>query len=680
MRLSFHGSIPGLALALTLTAGCVARTSDVTGEQTVTVTVSPSDASLYTTQSLGFTASVTGTANRGVTWTVVQGPSGGSVTADGLYTAPSGTGVFQVIAASQFAPSVIGTATVTVSDPPAGGIPMTTANRTAGVAPLAVFFDAVNDTAATSPKYRYAWNSGVAQPADMEGAYFSWNFGDPGSGTWSTTGKGKNAATGYTAAHVYETPGTYTATLTVTDVNGSVSTYAQTITVSDPDVAFASSTRYVAATGSNSNAGTQAAPYLTLARALQDVSAGTAKRVLLRRGDTFALSSVYSVTAAGPGQIGAYGSGARPILNVSELGITNALTVRANDWRFTDLDMLGPSTGTNTGPVGPSDDGQTANTLYLRILARRWKVAFGWGYWASVAAGTPQDAQFVVECEMPNAADYGMYVGGRRLALLGNNAYDSGSTHVARVWQAHKAVISNNHLLRPGGQRHALKLIGIEPNFPTAPETRWLSITDNWFAASGTSQWTVSMGSQSDISAEASLVSHVQFERNRFTASNSHVADIETEASSIVIRNNVFDDSLGSDVVAIIHEQRNPYIQAPTNIRIYNNTAYRSGTFLQTNSTATNLRLRNNLVSAPGSGSVSLLSGTGGTGFAQDHNLVSTAAAASVFTSSGTGDFSLPAGSPAVDAGVSLAEVRQDYLLASRARGAAFDLGAFETR
>ena len=88
----------------------------MTGEQTVTVTVSPSDASLYTTQSLGFTASVTGTANRGVTWTVVQGPSGGSVTADGLYTAPSGTGVFQVTAASQFAPSVIGTATVTVSD------------------------------------------------------------------------------------------------------------------------------------------------------------------------------------------------------------------------------------------------------------------------------------------------------------------------------------------------------------------------------------------------------------------------------------------------------------------------------------------------------------------------------------------------------------------------------------
>ncbi|HUW84794.1 MAG TPA: PKD domain-containing protein, partial [Phycisphaerae bacterium] len=87
---------------------------------------------------------------------------------------------------------------------------MTKASRTSGIAPLAVFFDAVDPA------------SGVLQPTDGDYASlgYAWDFGDPDAGTWSTNGNSRNTAMGYVAAHVYEQPGTYTATLTVTDTQG----------------------------------------------------------------------------------------------------------------------------------------------------------------------------------------------------------------------------------------------------------------------------------------------------------------------------------------------------------------------------------------------------------------------------------------------------------------------------
>ena len=184
-----------------------------------------------------------------------------------------------------------------------------------------------------------------------------------------------------------------------------------------------------------------------------------------------------------------------------------------SDWRVMDLDFYGPSTSTATGPVGPDVSHQGVNSLFLRLVARRWNVGIGWGDWTPIYA-TPHDGMFVVECGIPSAGSYGMYVGGRRIALLGNYAYDPAQTHVTRVWQAHKGVISNNRFLRPGGQRHALKLHGPELN-DGRPESRWVSISDNVFQASSTSQWTVSMGSQSNASNENDPVSHVIFERNK---------------------------------------------------------------------------------------------------------------------------------------------------------------------
>jgi hypothetical protein len=171
------------------------------------------------------------------------------------------------------------------------------------------------------------------------------------------------------------------------------------------------------------------------------------------------------------------------------------------------------------------------------------------------------------------------------------------------------------------------------------------------------------------------------FERNRFVSSPSTVADIEAEASSVIIRNNVFDDSRSSDVQTIIYTQRNPSVPTPTDCRIYNNTVYKStsaggSNLLATNSTASNLRVRNNLWAGSGVDPGNLVAGAGGSGFATDHNLATPAPG---FANAAGGDFSLAAASPAVDAGAALPEVIADIQGGARPKGAAEDVGAYES-
>jgi len=88
----------------------------VPAAQTVTVTLAPSTATVDGCRTLQFTATVTGTASTGATWSVQEGAAGGTVSSTGLYTAPSVAGTYHVIASSSASPSAKATATVTVQD------------------------------------------------------------------------------------------------------------------------------------------------------------------------------------------------------------------------------------------------------------------------------------------------------------------------------------------------------------------------------------------------------------------------------------------------------------------------------------------------------------------------------------------------------------------------------------
>jgi len=85
----------------------------VSNVSSVSVSVSPTTASLQVSQQMQFTATMSGTTNTAVTWTA----SGGTVTSGGIYTAPSSAGTYTVTATSAADSTKSASAVVTVSQP-----------------------------------------------------------------------------------------------------------------------------------------------------------------------------------------------------------------------------------------------------------------------------------------------------------------------------------------------------------------------------------------------------------------------------------------------------------------------------------------------------------------------------------------------------------------------------------
>jgi hypothetical protein len=91
------------------------------GTTSISVSVSPKTATINTGATLGLTATVSGSTNKGVTWSV----TGGSITGSGdsaTYKAPSTAGTYTVKATSEADKSKSGTATITVHAPTQVGV------------------------------------------------------------------------------------------------------------------------------------------------------------------------------------------------------------------------------------------------------------------------------------------------------------------------------------------------------------------------------------------------------------------------------------------------------------------------------------------------------------------------------------------------------------------------------
>ncbi len=108
---------PTYPLILLLLAAAACRGGFHTAEADPVV-VHPSAVTLDAGSVQVFAATVAGTADTAVTWTVREGPSGGSIDSAGDYTAPAAAGTYHVVATSVANPVLAGTATATVLPPP----------------------------------------------------------------------------------------------------------------------------------------------------------------------------------------------------------------------------------------------------------------------------------------------------------------------------------------------------------------------------------------------------------------------------------------------------------------------------------------------------------------------------------------------------------------------------------
>jgi len=116
MKSSISAALLVFALGLLNACGSRSTTLPPPAPPLVIVSVSPSTATVFRDATQTFTATVTGTTNSAVTWSVTES-SGGTIDSAGVYTPPpNGSGTFHVVATSQ-ASSTSGEALVTVPTP-----------------------------------------------------------------------------------------------------------------------------------------------------------------------------------------------------------------------------------------------------------------------------------------------------------------------------------------------------------------------------------------------------------------------------------------------------------------------------------------------------------------------------------------------------------------------------------
>lgn len=541
-------------------------------------------------------------------------------------------------------------------EPPGEEEPLagTFSSRTTGVAPLAVFFDAVNTA---SPAY----DSGVEQPDD-ELSYqefdYAWDFGDSGSGSWPD-GTSKNFERGYTAAHVFENAGTYSVTLTVTNSLGVETVYTQDIVVG----AFGGTTFYISSSdGSDSDDGlTEGTAWATVAKMYTEI--GTNRRFLFKRGDTFPVTANGTIDEVGPGIIAAYGVGADPIWDITP--DATAITVAASDWRIVDLELNG--NGSAGQGINVSNAAQRTELLFLNINVHDFGLNYVWN--DNEGAIAAPDKLFIIGGESRDAADYCAIIDSRRTAIVGCVMSGAGQ-HVIRPGIMDKGVIAHNEL--SDGAVHIIKLHSSTDGSGRSV-TRFVNIYKNEITGG---QISLSIEPQNNVLDER--VTQIIVESNTFGVVVATSDSIRVAAQWVTIRNNT---SLGNGSndhkLVFIHTRGiEPNFE---NIFVVNNSTY-VGTIqdffkmVSIENAGSNVLLMNNICSAPDVSDRAFLEGTC-TNLTNTDNVMTDTPG---FADPDNGDFSLALGSEALDVGTTNAIAKVDKIGTSRPQGGGYDLGAYE--
>src|SRR4029077_881953 len=118
VRIFMRRLLLGLSCATVLLAGCAGTSSKTTA---ITISVAPTAASVAVGNTQQFAATVMGTSNTAVTWSVVGGASNGTISTSGLYTAPAtvpNPPQVTLTTTAQADSTKSASATVTVTGPP----------------------------------------------------------------------------------------------------------------------------------------------------------------------------------------------------------------------------------------------------------------------------------------------------------------------------------------------------------------------------------------------------------------------------------------------------------------------------------------------------------------------------------------------------------------------------------
>ncbi|MBI2629451.1 PKD domain-containing protein, partial [Candidatus Pacearchaeota archaeon] len=329
-------------------------------------------------------------------------------------------------------------------------------NMTGFYAPLPVFFE--------------GWAS---SPRD-DIVNYRWNFGDgnilEGSGMFNS-------------AHIYETPGTYTTTLTVTDSSGATASDTIQITARSRD----GTTYYVDSLIGNDNiydgkcqtVSGGCGPWQTATKAFRMIGCGNnntfyqpGDQILFKRGQTFYYqSSCGQSSVAQPGHykagygylFGAYGTGAKPIIKpangvdaylIAQTGLGMAFVT------FRDLNFTGRA---DNGIVNSKEIFQSTqkiiNILFYNNDFKDQGTAIVLS--GSTACTDNINGAFIFNNTMFNSTRGVLFFAAAgRLAFIGNNL-DLSENHDAYLDPIDNGIILDNTFSRPAHGRTALRIAGV---------------------------------------------------------------------------------------------------------------------------------------------------------------------------------------------------------------------------
>ncbi len=560
---------------------------------------------------------------------------------------PTQVGTYSFTARVQDSLGVQATSPLTLAvmstDPSQPGLSLV-ANRTSGVAPLAVFFDA-SATITADPMAPHAFR-------DLA---YSWDFGDAGSS--------RPTSSGPLAAHVFESPGTFNVQLTVIEPDGSLGTKTVTIVVDDPNVVFAGANTICFSSSGNftgAPAGAQQITQTSFDNALGSYAVG--RRLLFRRGDSFT-SSGRGLNASGAGIIGAFGQGANP----DQRGIftnnprvvcsgSGPLNIRGSDFRIMDLQFEDPSGATDH--VFNADN-RLLGSLLLRLKSTGFRVPFLISYDVTRNFGLdPHSENTIADCHIDQPRINGFYISGHQLAFLGNRVERCGISHLVRVTYTDRCVIDGNELFYPGGTRLALKLHAHQDKAKHGQYAQRIVVRNNHMKA--TTGWIVVVGPKDNASNEE--LRDVIIERNLITAEGDATQAIRLNCQDVTVRNNVFfDNGTTNYSFRCVFVGKYGPEPAPSGIEIYHNTYY--GLATRSNAYVAEVLthvggpaiVKNNLAWNPATANVKTV--VGSAQFSEVGNLDNVNP---MFTNPGGMVFTLQLGSPALSAGLA-APVLDDY-------------------
>lgn len=442
-------------------------------------------------------------------------------------------------------------------DLPAGA-PAISVSRSSGVTPLAVDFDITS---------ALVWN-------DLENLEFLWDFDDG------------HTAKGFLAGHVFElVEGDPT---TVFHVHLSVFQNGVMLgqnTVSITVNPVSGTTTCVSPASAFSDCPTGAAHSTSLASAWSGITSGA--RLLLHRGESFALAGTLTTTVAGPVTIGAYGDVSldKPLLTIA--GGTSALSIRNPDWRILDLEISGDLTHTVPAVLINSDHFLSLRNDVHDVFAGFVSNGTGFGF---------ANHNFIVDTTS-TAAQNSSLLAGSNISVLDSQFSDEATDAPALLFPGAKQVLLS-------GNDFSVRLSDFTLQLRSDEGSSGRDSVQNLYATGNTFAGGVNVQPKADQRTE--FVQNISFEDNTFQLADettSREFGISFNAANATIRNNVFFNHRKAISIETVHDH-----DASSTVSVLGNTVYNPIDHLhdhylvKIDSDSKNVRVHNNVIDAVGTG------------------------------------------------------------------------------